>query len=632
MPDPKDEEIIRLKARIESLELMLTSLRDTTFKNTLQETEAKMKSILENVVDGIITIDEMGTIQSVNPSATRIFCYSPVELIGNNVKILMPEPYYSEHDGYLQNFVTTGKAKIIGFGREVVGRRKDGSTFPLELAVSETRFGTQRLFTGIVRDITARKRIEEDLRLAKVAADSANQAKSAFLSNMSHEIRTPMNAILGYAQILKRDKTLHKSQRDGLNIIESSGNHLLNLINDILDISKIEAGKMEFSANDFNLAAIVKELSNLFRLRCEEKKLAWKTEVFSDASIPVYGDEIKIKQILINLLGNAVKFTDSGTITLRISKYNSNDIYLFEVIDTGKGITLANQRSIFDPFQQAEEGRVKGGTGLGLSISQKMIELMGGKLCLDSEPGKGARFYFTLELPPAIEDVAVTTYSGPKVSHIAEGYSVKAVIADDVKLNRDVLTEILAEIGAEVLTAENGQEAVDLVMSHIPDIVFMDMRMPVMNGIEAIQIIKKRFPQVKTVAITASVFAHQREIIAKTGCDDYISKPFRIERIFECLAKLLNIKFKYEEAPKEDNFLESQPPLDVSKVKLPLVFFTLLSNAAELYNITTLEKALEDLAQTSEECKLLADTLKQYLNKYDMAGLMAVLEKTQHDS
>lgn len=475
------------------------------------------------------------------------------------------------------------------------------------------------------REISARIQAEERLEKAKIAAEVSNQAKSVFLSNMSHEIRTPMNAILGYAQILKREKGLSETVSNGLNVIETSGNHLLRLINDILDISKIEAGRMELSAFDFDLQNMVKEISNLFWIRCEEKGLSWKVDIFTDAAIPVYGDETKLKQSLINILGNAVKFTDTGSVSLKISRSGDN-LYQFEVSDTGKGVPKEAQKSIFEPFHQDAEGRAKGGTGLGLAISRKQIELMDGKLHLDSEPGKGAHFFFTLMLPPSKGEMATQILSGPQIIHLAKGAHVKAVVADDAKLNRDILAKILGDIGIEVLVAENGKEAVELVQKHNPDIVFMDMRMPVMNGIEATQIIKKKFGQkVKITAITASAFEHQRKIIEDTGCDDFISKPFRIDRVFDSLARLLNVGFEYEEHLGQTVSLD----LDFSGIIIPNEIFTQIKDAATLSQITTTEQLLDDL-ENIDGVEPLVKQLKICLRRYDMEEFVNILEKCHH--
>ena len=305
---------------------------------------------------------------------------------------------------------------------------------------------------------------------------------------MSHEIRTPLNAILGYAQILQRKRDLHHDVKGGLETIFNSGNQLLALINDILDISRIEVGQLELQETDFNLTALILGLENMFSLRCEQKGLAWYLDLEIDQNpLWVYGDEGKLRQILMNLLGNAVKFTDSGVVKLRISldsrfglsklkewyrkqeagsRTSSQQLFTFEVLDTGIGISLAEQEVIFSPFTRGKASIREQGTGLGLAIAKRQVELMGGELALESEPGKGSRFFFSLNLPPAKEVLSSQTADLKHLpSSLAKGYKVKALIADDTQENLDVLSQILQNVGVEVITAENGQQAVEATLA-----------------------------------------------------------------------------------------------------------------------------------------------------------------------
>ena len=272
---------------------------------------------------------------------------------------------------------------------------------------------------------------------AREAAEQANKAKSLFLANMSHEIRTPMNAILGYAQILQRDSELSEPQSRSVETIHRSGEHLLTLINDVLDISKIEAGRMELHPSDFNLQAMLDGLGVMFQVRCEQKQLAWQLQKPGDDRLLVHGDEAKLSQVLINLLGNAVKFTPTGNVSLQVTTV-PDEKYRFEIIDSGPGISADVQAAIFEPFHQAASGIKEGGTGLGLAIARRLLELMGGRLDLDSRTGTGSRFFFTLSLPPAageVPDSADDRWS--QVSQLAAGYRVRALVADDVSENRE---------------------------------------------------------------------------------------------------------------------------------------------------------------------------------------------------
>jgi PAS domain S-box-containing protein len=394
---------------------------------------------------------------------------------------------------------------------------------------------------------------------AKREAESANRAKSTFLANMSHEIRTPMNAILGFAQILQRDGSLDSRQRDAVKTIETSGNHLLELINSILDISKIEAGRIDLISTDFNLNSLIEGLAIMFRGRCESKGLKFCLDGLGQEPIYVHGDEGKLRQILVNLLGNAVKFTDQGKVDLKFERKEGNK-YTFKVRDSGRGISFEDKTKIFEPFKQTEEGFHSGGSGLGLAISKELTELMGGELFMESEVGEGSCFSISLELPPARKTVPSRPKRNRRVIRLSEGSCVKALVVDDVEVNRELLSEVLQAVGVETMEAENGKEALECLDAFEPHIIFMDMRMPVMSGEEAVEEIIKQYGSghFKIVAITASVFDHQREKFIRLGCDDYIAKPFRIFHIHDCIQKLLGVKFEYEDERQESKISEEK--------------------------------------------------------------------------
>jgi len=460
-----------------------------------------------------------------------------------------------------------------------------------------------------------------ELEAMKEKAEAANREKSAFLANMSHEIRTPMNAILGYSQILMREPNLDSEYKASIRNILSSGDHLLELINDILDISKIEAGQMELNCADFDLTEFIETVSSMFKKRCEDKQLSFHSGDLGKESLWVYGDETKLKQILINLIGNSVKFTDSGgEVEFRVLPLGRNK-YGFEVVDSGVGIPMGKQKTIFEPFSQSNEGLKKGGTGLGLAISKRQVKLMQGELGLVSDSGKGTRFYFTIPLPPAKEGPVeqLQKESGKTISRLAEGFHVKALVADDLELNRDVLTKFLEGIGVEVITAEDGKEAVDKVKQHMPDIVFMDMRMPVMGGVEAIHTIRKdsALNKVKIVALTATVLDQQRRKIVEAGCEFFIAKPFRVETVFTCLETVLDVKFEYEN--------ENLRP-DFSNICLTEELFFKLIESVGNENIMDLQQALDELDKIDENTKSLADHIRTFIEPLNVKEIQSILE------
>lgn len=602
--------------------LLASAYRRT--RRRLLERSDRFVTLLNTAVDGVILIDDRGRVLDYNPACERLFGYPRDEVLNRNVNMLMPSPYREEHDSYLQRYRRTREKRIIGIGREVEGRRKDGTTFPLDLSVGEAQQGDSTIFIGIIRDATARRVAAAELLAAKEAAEAANRAKSIFLANMSHEIRTPMNAVLGYTQLLETEPALPAEAREAVRSIKNAGRHLMSLISDILDLSKIEAGAERVEDEDFALEGLLEGLGDIFGVRCEEKGLYWRIErCFRNGQ--VRGDQRKLRQILINLLGNAVKFTEVGGVTLRVEERGPR--FRFEVIDTGPGIEVEVHEQIFKPFQQAEQGIKKGGTGLGLSIARRLAEIMGAEIRLESERRRGSRFLFDLALPGAREPVPTSSSDAAPTGRIAASTTVRALVIDDAEDNRDIAARMLRRIGVEVTLAANGEEAIAHIERSLPDIVFMDVRMPVRDGIDALRQLRGRWPDqhIVCIAMSASGVSQGRRYYLDLGFDDYIAKPFYLERLIECVREHLGVAFEENPPALAPDVAIARNP-EVQSLKLPAQIRQRLRQAARVNAFTEIEAILFELKQRGAPASHRADYLHALLARYDRDALLEAIE------
>jgi signal transduction histidine kinase/CheY-like chemotaxis protein len=376
-----------------------------------------------------------------------------------------------------------------------------------------------------------------ELRRAMELADAANQAKSQFLSNMSHELRTPLNGVLGYAQILQRDPAVTARQRRSLEAIHSCGSHLLTLINDVLDLSKIEAGQLELAPAACNLSELLTTVQDIVRPRADSRGLDFTLTIEPGTPTALITDETKLRQTIVNLAGNAVKFTEKGCVALRASR--EGDELVLEVRDTGIGMTPDEAASVFEPFKQAEGGKKHGGTGLGLAISRRIIEPMKGTISVSSRKGAGSTFSVRLPLVAASSAPAARgEIFDAKDVVLAPGQDFHLLIADDISVNRDILVTILEDAGFRTTAAENGQQALEMLRRHRCPLVLMDVRMPLMDGIEATAAIRAdgALAQTKVIALTASVIDFKDRAVEQ-GFDDLLGKPVRVEELFEVLRR-----------------------------------------------------------------------------------------------
>jgi signal transduction histidine kinase/FixJ family two-component response regulator/sensor domain CHASE-containing protein len=469
--------------------------------------------------------------------------------------------------------------------------------------------------------------LQEEVRVrqrAEAAAAAANQAKSDFLASMSHEIRTPLNAILGYTQLMQRDANLPPDQRDAVAGINASGRHLLGMINEILDLSKIEAGRMELNATDFSLKSLADGLVATFRPVCARKKIAFRLEIDGGGLARVRGDEGKLRQVLINLAGNATKFTLMGGVHVNF-KPAAAGRWLFEVIDTGLGIPEAEREDIFKPFHQGSGAQHQGGTGLGLAIAQRQVELLGGRLELQSERGVGSRFFFHIPLAPAA--AGREELPGRQVQRLAPGCRVRALVVDDNPENRAVLRGLLTGVGCEVALAESGEEALAQTPVWRPDVIFLDLLLPGLSGVEtARQLLQgPASGSRKIVAHTASALARHQDEARAAGCVDFIAKPFHSDRLYECLERHAGARFEYAEPPREH---EARPSLDHRRIEVPEELCARLMVAAELHSATVLKACVQELRQRGPETALLAEEIRFLMRSYDMDGIIGLLGGT----
>ena len=594
-------------------------------ESALRDSEERLRSILDHATTVVYMKDVDLRYVLINRQFEKVFDVTNEQVRGKTDRQIFPKDLADRFSSRDNIVLESGQPLEFEEQWEVKGKTETYISIRFPLRDSD---GYIYAVCGLDTNITERKNFEIKMQEAKIQADSANSAKSAFIANMSHEIRTPLNAIMGYSQILRRDTTIAEEHHKALERIDSSGKNLLAIINDILDISKIEAGRMELHLGNFNMAHIIDSMTTLFRLKCEEKGLVLKTSSLPENRRNLYGDEEKLKQVLTNLLSNAVKFTDSGTVSLNISP-GDNDEFHFEVRDTGKGILEEAQKTIFEPFKQDAEGIKKGGTGLGLAICRKQVLLMGSDLHVSSKIDEGSRFYFTLNLPPAKGKLAPAKKISKKVIRISEEHHVKALVADDNSDNRTVLSHLLKNIGVDVIEAENGLVALEETRKHLPNIIFMDIRMPVMDGREAIAKIIEEFgkERFKIVTITASAMLHDRKRFLALGSHEVVLKPFRANQVFECLKNLLDIDYIYSETPKKDADTETSPEMDYSQIHIPKEIHHSLKEAAKLQYVTGIRESLPLLVETGEEGKKLADNLDLCLKNYDMKKILRILDQ-----
>ncbi|MDY6937062.1 MAG: ATP-binding protein [Cyanobacteriota bacterium] len=602
----------------------------------LLSSEEKMRAVFEGMTDIVLVLDaEASNIEVAPTNPGRL--YSPDrQAIQRTIDCFYREPRPLWLDRVRQAL-----------------REQQTVTFDYTLCVGGKQewfcASISPMFDGraiwVARNISPRKRAEEVVQQAKEAAEAASRAKSRFLANMSHELRSPLNAILGFAQLMTRADNLAPEQQESIDIIIRSAEHLLALINNVLSFAKIEAGRTTLNPRDFNLFDLLQDLKDMFELKAQEKQLQLNFERTSQVPQYLRADDVKLRQILINLLNNGIKFTQTGSISVKVGTQppegrpvdaatsfarplHKIQLY-FEAIDTGVGIRAEEVDLLFEPFVQTETGqKAHEGTGLGLSIARQFVELMGGQMTVESEVGRGTRFVFDITVD-IVEAMALPPQQSARrvIGLAANPYAYRIAIVDDQWSNRQLLLRFLQPIGFEVREAANGQEAIELWEEWEPHLIWMDMRMPVMDGYEATQQIKATTKGQATaiIALTASTLEEERAIVLSAGCDDFVRKPFRESEIFETMRKHIGVRYVYAResqspsgTPQHDE-LSDDPNLDTVSPSLR----SQLERALQVGDMELIENTISQIRTQNAE---LAGSLEEMARDFDYDRLWSFLQ------
>lgn len=637
--------IAMLSARVimlQNVPHVITVAHDITDRKrteeALRQSEARYRLISENAADVIWLMDaQSGRFTYVSPSVQKLRGYSPEEILAQPLEAALTaesrQLVAQSLSQNLQQFLAMPSGTLSTV-TEVDQPHRDGSIIHTEVTTTYVRneHGTVEII-GVTRDITARKRTEQALLVAKQQAEAANHAKSVFLANMSHELRTPLNAILGFSQLMAREPNLTAAQHVNLTTINRSGEHLLHLINDVLDMAKIEAGRHSYQPAVVDLKRLCDDLHAMFRLRASVKQLSLEFTCAPEVPLSIMSDEAKLRQILINLIGNALKFTSSGGVMVRVSIAPVPKPTLrFQVSDSGPGIAPADITAIFSPFIQATTpGPAREGSGLGLTISYEFAQLLGGELSVISPglPNQGATF--TLSLPLHVVDAATTPPPPAPAPTRAlrlqsNQQAYRMLVADDRPANAALLEALLTQLGCNVRTAANGHEVLELWRAWQPHLIWMDLRMPRMDGFAAtrhIRLAAEHEPDLAQpiiIALSASVLGEAQTQILAAGCNAFVTKPFREQTIVALIEQHLGAQFIYEYEPQAVPTLK---PLIGQAQQLDAAWRNAMRQAAVTANITRLYGLI---AQIETQQPILASQLMEWANSFEYDELVNWLD------
>jgi PAS domain S-box-containing protein len=600
--------------------------RKRVAEEALRVSERKLALHLQQNLLGVIETDMVPRVVEWNPAAEAIFGYSREEAIGRTAaELLVPESGLERMES-IKHDLLSGKG-----GRFETNecRTKDGRIILCEWVNTPLTDDSGQI-TGVmclVRDVTEQRRVEQ-ARVAEEAAEAAGIAKSVFLANMSHEIRTPMNAILGFSQIMKRDKGLSARQLRQLDIISSSGEHLLALVNDVLEMSKVEAGRIAVNRAAFDLHAMIEEMETLFGLRTQAKGIEWSVACAPDLPRFVITDPNKLRQVLVNLLGNAVKFTDAGKVELRVGvvRETGGELRLtVQVADTGCGIEPEDMDKLFRFFEQVQVSHAaETGTGLGLAISREFVRLLGGEITVESSVGVGSTFRFEI---PIEEAAAEETPSAPSESRVVGLYpdepSYRVLVADDAPDNRELLVQLLQPIGFTVREASNGQEALRAFEEWRPQLILMDMRMPVMDGYEATRRIRSTpaGSDVAIIGVTASALGEMAQGVFDAGVDEFVVKPIREGEVLDKIGRLLGARYVYEER-LSDEWTDADVLDPDAVAAIPRELRARIAQAAASADFAAVLSLADEVAPLSEPS---ATALRSLADRFDAESILTAL-------
>lgn len=496
--------------------------------------EKQQAAVLAGLSDAIIVINNKGIIKLFSKSAQAMFGWHKSDVLGKNITLLMNEKFAAQHDDYVANYQMKSTPSMIGKNRDLIAKRKGGKEFPIELTISHVLLDDEHHYVGVIRDITDRKAQEALTKQAKDAAESANNAKSAFLANTSHEIRTPMNGVYGNLQLLS-ELSLNKTAKNYVNNALDSTKTLMTVVNDILDFSKIEAGKLTIEKTEFLLTDILNNIHANLSPTAHEKHISFNilNQVEHDNWI---GDPIRIKQVLLNITANAIKFTEQGSVTLSVLYDGKKQIMSFIINDTGIGMTQSSIEKLFKRFEQADDSitRQYGGTGLGMSITHSLVELMDGHIEVKSELKQGS--CFIVKLPMSSGSKKQTTTKQQTTTLDLENKHI--LLVEDNPINQLLVKAMLAPSNAKITLAENGELALSYFNNSI-DLILMDIQMPIMDGITATKKIREKNKTVPIIALTANIIESDLREYNSAGCNDWVGKPIEKNLLLEKLKTYL---------------------------------------------------------------------------------------------